>query len=419
MAVILHGNVNLGDPELVTFMKDNTDLSWLPSFPSASAPFGQVVEWSTDPTVEFALDPEYKEITARVAGTATTVKGEEEDRPRPGDPIPDQKIQVNTCVRVDYRVLQGNSSYTTTSVYMPITHRLEVSVVSVLFVKQSVSGDQRNAIKTAFDTAELNNPDVAGLQAELLQSGISLDSFEVVPRITYKRYELEYRTQALRRLFYYDATGNGDFGSDEQVLMSNGTMGSIQSWVEERKLKIRYHGHEHLDTVPAPPAASDNVYHVTAEPTDEERREIFLNSAIIMDLPCEDFILYEDKKLATLFSYPEFRVVWRKKQIKIGCVNITISYPQLQWRTAREELYLSIVAEVDIEALIISVAKDCGILAFVTSGVVAYFTANFAAAVKAFKSTFFYCVETRLTEVPKCFIPDLKLIKESNHWNSI
>ena len=53
---------------------------------------------------------------------------------------------------------------------------------------------------------------------------------------------------------------------------------------------------------------------------------------------CEG-IKSDHKRIGTVLQYPEFRIVWKRKTIKIGCVKLTIKYPQLQTRTTKRVLY--------------------------------------------------------------------------------
>lgn len=121
-----------------------------------------------------------------------------------------------------------------------------------------------------------------------------------------------------------------------------------------------------------------------------------------------------DYKLLTISSWPEFKIVWVKVRIKIGCDTITISVPRVQTRTARLVAYCYISLPEHFFQTIGAILEACAIRAALEAGVIGIVLGNPAAAAAAFESLFKRCVAD---EVFNCLHPGLYVLKQRGNWS--
>jgi hypothetical protein len=419
MTVILQADLNLNDPNIIDYFKQKTDLTWLKSYPNTRIANSNA-EWTSDPKSAFQLDSSMVLKKTRKAGAFLEVPGDPADSDEEGTgTVKDQKLVLNTCARATYKIYKDTASYTVRTVDIPIQHELECTLFSDLFISDTASTAQEQEIIRQFDLADAKDPNVGSIISTLEGQSISAELYNVVPKIVLRRMKLRAVTTGLDRFLSLRTRNQAEeYWQDSWVIGEDGRQTrQIGEWADETQLRIVFSSVQHLSSIPALPELPEHTY--KAPITEEERREAAINELSEDDLSCSNLTVKEDKKLATIIGYPEFRIKWRTKRIKVGCVKITISYPQLQTRWTTEELYLMIVAEVNVERLIISVGKECAIRAFLVGGITAYLSGNFPLAVKTFKAAFYVCVVDKLTDFPKCFIPELKIVKEPGKWRPL
>jgi hypothetical protein len=417
MSVILQADLNLNDPNIIDYFKQETDLTWLKSYPNTRIANSNA-EWTSDPKSAFQLDESMVLKKSRKAGAFLEIPGDPADRDEDRT-VEDQNLVLNTCARATYKIYKDTASYTVRTVDIPIQHELECTLFSDLFISDTASTAQEQEIIRQFDLADAKNPNVGSIISTLEDQNISAELYNVVPKIVLRRTKLLAVTTGLDRFLSLRTRNDAnEYWRESWVIGEDGGRERpIGEWADETQLRIVFSSVQHLSNIPALPELAEHTY--KAPITDEERHAAAINELSEDDLPCSNLTVKEDKKLATIIGYPEFRIKWRTKRIKVGCVKITISYPQLQTRWTTEELYLMIVAEMDVERLIILVGKECAIKAFLIGGITAYLSGNFPLAVKTFKSAFYLCVVDKLTDFPKCFIPELKIVKEPGKWRPL
>ena len=133
---------------------------------------------------------------------------------------------------------------------------------------------------------------------------------------------------------------------------------------------------------------------------------------------CEGFD-YKNERIATLISYPEFKVVWRRVNIKIGCVRISLKLPQLWYRNNKRVLHGVVAHSVDVSEVVENVILHCLKSAALKGTLVGLVTANPKLGAAAFKAAFRECVLNQLLQYLKCLFPELVVLKEIGGWNPV
>lgn len=126
----------------------------------------------------------------------------------------------------------------------------------------------------------------------------------------------------------------------------------------------------------------------------------------------------QDHRIGTLFEYPEFRIEWERKRIKIGCVKITLRLPVLEFRTTKMVLW-AFVGIPKLDKLVKGVVERCFVESAVASTIIGLATANLAVAGAAFKSVFVECIERKIATTISCLISGLVLLKKKGGWKPV
>lgn len=133
---------------------------------------------------------------------------------------------------------------------------------------------------------------------------------------------------------------------------------------------------------------------------------------------CEGFG-YKNERIATLISYPEFKVVWRRVNIKIGCVRISLKLPQLWYRNNKRVLHGVVAYSLDASEVVEKVIVHCLKSAALKGTLVGLVTANPKLGAAAFKAAFRECVLNQLLQYLKCLFPELVVLKEIDGWKPV
>jgi|GEM_PF-2296879 len=118
-------------------------------------------------------------------------------------------------------------------------------------------------------------------------------------------------------------------------------------------------------------------------------------------------------EIAKIAEWPEFKIEWRRKRIKIGCTRITITYPVLRTRKATLRFFIYFKVPKSITTAAFNIAKYCGKSSALKGGVIGIVSGNLALAIAAFKASFKDCVKR---EIKKCIYPGLFTVKVVTGW---
>lgn len=136
---------------------------------------------------------------------------------------------------------------------------------------------------------------------------------------------------------------------------------------------------------------------------------------------CHD-LAYRKHRVGTVLAYPEFKVVWRKKRIKVGrCTFATIYYPQFFTRIRKNVLYASTAIPSSVVGAMEKGAIECLILAATSTGLIAIISGGMTLPVagQVFAAAFTNCIKVKFGTGIRCIIPKLTMIVEHSAWNAV
>ena len=126
----------------------------------------------------------------------------------------------------------------------------------------------------------------------------------------------------------------------------------------------------------------------------------------------------KSKRVGTIFAWPEFRINWERKSIKIGCARISIKVPYLQRRTGKKVL-MATVAYPDAGVIFEKIILRCLTEAAISSALVGLITAQAQLALVAFKTYLENCVKMHATRYVECLVPKLYVVREASSWKRV
>lgn len=119
-----------------------------------------------------------------------------------------------------------------------------------------------------------------------------------------------------------------------------------------------------------------------------------------------------EREVGTIFAFPQFRVKWVPKVIRIRrWLRIRIRVPRLEWRLYRNIVSVGIysigIGEQAINALM-DIIEDSLIVAAIQTAFILIFTKSYAAALQVFASVFMAIIKERVREqVASCLVPEI------------
>lgn len=331
--------------------------------------------------------------------------GYEDSGLRKDMPISDPEIKnitLLTSVAIDYdlvdiRTRQPVSSGRTFIIYK---HDLECNIYALLLLKPGIDPESRSKIIDRFEIYDPANDQVDSVESDLVQSGVPIDNYHVLLSF------------GLSRLGEPKIDSSHDDAFNRQARHS-----------EQYRVHEVSRGSETCD-VPNIDLDETGRRVVVSNPNDSNEADRGLSDIgqqIGEQVDCSD-LEPTSHKVATLFAYPEFRVKWKVRRIKIGrCRFGKTKVPILQKRETRKVLYAFVLSPDNVRVLLERVFIDCmkssvligGLAILVTGG-------NFATALAAFKFTMNACLKTKVPDsVARCVIPELGIVTESGSWKSV
>ncbi len=128
----------------------------------------------------------------------------------------------------------------------------------------------------------------------------------------------------------------------------------------------------------------------------------------------------QHKDVATLLSWPQFKVEWRRVSIRVGCVTMHIRVPRLYRRTAFKKLYIALVTHFEVEDWLWDVLFQCAVGSAIGASVLGFITANPGVAVAAFEAQFKACVWERIRrEVFACLSESIFVGTIHSSWKPV
>jgi len=289
-----------------------------------------------------------------------------------------------------YDLVEYSTSAIQSQVETQIIHSqsVEVSIWHELFIAGDVVNEDRDAIRSAFeqyvDGPNTNPDDFAA------SNGISAASYEALAYFEIKK------------------SGSSTIDDRQDQEIRNFYIGS-----ETHRLELRASRFEAINERDGGSLEVDDP--------DDGDGAIDVIRDIVEQSPamrCDD-IRYEQKCIATLIQYPEFKIRWRRVVIKIGCVRISIKIPQLLYRNNKRVLYAGLAYSVGVGQIVMDVFMYCLVKSAFAASIAGLATANIGVAGAAFKALFTECIKQQLGTYVKCLLPELLLLKGRDGWRPV
>jgi len=336
------------------------------------------------------------------------------DRRPSGEPTSHTQ-EVVFLVEEKYRLLENENGVGVHKVIVALKHDVGIKVDYWLFLRSSNLSEAEIAHVRdrfhAYDPAQHGEDVEAWMRANL--EGIDENDFEVEPCLTlHKHSQVAQDHDASQRKALFALLGIGGSNPPPSTIHAVGDY-SLTNWAQGRNLKLVLMGRELVADDSDPPANPDSA--VLGDADDLQQVSAAIDAIVDHIIPGEcGQMRLEQIKLLTLAAWPEFKIEWHQKRIKIGCSRITISVPVLRIRITKLVFYVYFKVPVHIDRFIITIARTCAVRSALTSAVIGVVTSNIGAAVASFVPLFKRCIEQ---EIRNCLHPGLLLATEPGPWH--
>lgn len=281
-----------------------------------------------------------------------------------------------------------------------VVFECELTVLAILFLKQGLDPAKAALVETAFANTDIEGTSPDEAERDLFAQGVDIDDYQVdlafglqspgrppFPRTAVEAYLAQVNGITLKGRSLYVARETG-----EQEISCEGGMPQY------------------------PPEA---VIIVESEP--EEIVPVLTERAQQeLDRRDCDNIEVTEYRVGTAFQYPEFKVDWLQKRVKIGRCWTYVPWPVTMTRTRKNILYAYVVSTPQMKQAFERAIRDCVEFAAISTGVLLILTSvagGWAAALTAFVTACQQCLETKFEDTVRCLYPDLKLIEEYDDWH--
>lgn len=133
---------------------------------------------------------------------------------------------------------------------------------------------------------------------------------------------------------------------------------------------------------------------------------------------CNGMVTF-NKRLATLFQFPEWKTEMENKEIRIGkCRIVKTKVPVVYHRTTKRALYAFVATPRSGENYLHKSVMDCIVSASISTGVVALLTGGLSItlSIAAWSSAFVECIKGKLSDGVRCIVHDLNVVTEKGEW---
>ena len=323
-------------------------------------------------------------------------------------------ILLHTCIRKKYNVydtalhMYVGSGKTITRV----DHPLKLSLYALLYVKEGLDESKLERIKDAFlnYVPESNSPDQEAnhLESSLLTKGdIVAGDYQVILSYKLSRIEAISFEDAHDSEFVLQATG----GEEKTNYVNLATLAEESCVVPDINLDNTGRVHE----------VANDMSTICPDVLDEKAREAVspASLSIAKKQDCQDLAIVEHR-IGTLFNYPEWRVIWKMREIELGpCRIAKTKLPVLQTRTTKKVLYGTIVVSTaDVTDILRNLLVSCMKESAIVGGLVLLIAGgDFATALNAFGISMRACIVAGVPDIVKrCLIPDLAILTDRGTW---
>ncbi|WP_321285371.1 hypothetical protein [uncultured Sunxiuqinia sp.] len=262
-----------------------------------------------------------------------------------------------------------------------------------------------------------DNPNIEDWILNNANQEINSSMFKVISTMTLEKVGdiPTSRNKAQEEALYEKYCRDRETRSVEVDINNDNTRIPYSDWVKDSRL-----GLIELDSkIYIEPEENSNVQDVDDPEDINVARQIGQEiTDVIIDLDCkkDPGVKPYTKKILTLLRWPEFKIEWKRKTIKIGCSKITIVYPKLYTRTVSLVLYAHYVVPTNLGLIIRSALEKCAIVSALQGGVAGVVMGNLPVAIAVFQTSFKICMEEYLLS---CIYPSLLLLKNKSEWGGV
>ena len=288
-------------------------------------------------------------------------------------------------------------------VQVPVFHKIEVGLATFLYIADSgLSPVEKQAIVDAYVRFPPGDDPLSYLVDEARRVGISTDKFYVGVGHTLRLVDstpwLD-QVNALENLYSGGAKVDGD-----------------AEWFSKKRISLKLISEDQGQPLRTP--SKDALKEQDAEGANPDTILDEIAEEIAGDLNCDDYYKKKKKEVMTVLAWPEFKVVWYPKFVKLGCTRVKIWLPKLKTRIAEVVLYAVVaVSRRQADNTLLRIVGDCAIASAIVGSVVGVVLGNFLAAEAAFVALFKRCIVIKVGQHVSCMVPTIALITEKGKWS--
>ena len=193
--------------------------------------------------------------------------------------------------------------------------------------------------------------------------------------------------------------------------------GGLEEWSGNRSLCWKP-GRRSIIENDGEPAETSTVHHMPegSDPITYNPTRIIDDIVDTYQEPdCAGMKTYKEK-LLIIGKWPEFKIKWVVKTIKIGCCKVKTKLPVAYTREGMLVFYGYYRVPQNLGRAILKIAESCLIKTALKSAIIGILTSNIAAAVRLFVPLYKDCL---IEEAKECIYPGLLLLKESKPWRKL
>ena len=385
-----------------------------PVRPDISQTFETVLD--SDEVFSFVADPGKPSLDGPVPAIAGyLLTGDKISIPKAAE------IPLTAAVVETYRISQNGKLVATVDVTVPVKETVSLTILNHLFIRTTVPEPAKTAILTAFRDYDWGNtPDPnAYADAKMAAAGVTRDMFSVrqsyhIAKKAGARQLFTQERNALRTLYGQNVAPEQPLSDSRNRTWRDSTLDLSSN---DRKLvqEIPQQGYK-LDLVNTksvgkiPNKPLDAMHQMVGKIGDTPNVLDIIN-AELKGLDCQMGKPIQ-KRIATVFAYPEFMVRWELVTIQIGCVRVLLTLPFLHIRLSAIVLWAYVGNPPNILPYVIAQLEGCAVKAVLTGALIGVVLSNFAAALATFRVVFVDCVSAIPANTARCLAPGLVLLTE-------
>jgi hypothetical protein len=304
----------------------------------------------------------------------------------------------------------------TVKINVVYSHDLDLNLEYLLYLKENIPSGASTLAKQLFqqfDPEQHGNDIIKWIESQL-KDGLTKDMFivetiSVFEKVSDRIVVDDSQRQSLFRL-YCSYEGGVIYDERGERILDYGR------WADQENIGCRIIDEKLVIGRNEPPQYAEVREYPSGNPPTRQQLDSITEELINRVMPPTNncgAMQRHNQRLLELLEWPEFKIEWKTKRIKIGCSKITISYPVLRTRKSEIVFYAYISVPKNVGVAAFNIAKACAFSSALKGAVVGVVLGNLPLAISTFKISFKDCVER---EIKKCIYPGLFTIKEVGSW---